>query len=70
LSGIGVHLAARVAGLAEAGQVLVSRTIADLLLSSDLRFNSIGDHALKGVPGTWELYEALVEPPDAVKADG
>ncbi len=56
VSGIGVHLAARVAALANAHQVVVSRTVADLLLGADLSFESIGEHTLKGVPGSWELF--------------
>jgi class 3 adenylate cyclase len=58
VSGIGVHLAARVAALAGARQVVVSRTVADLLLGAGLRFDSIGEHTLKGVPGSWELFRA------------
>lgn len=53
--GFAVHLAARIAATAVADQVLVSRTVADLLIGSDWRFDSIGEHALKGAPQRWNL---------------
>lgn len=56
IGGIAVHIAARVAALAGAGEVLVSRTVCDLVVGSGLTFTSIGDHDLKGVPGRWELH--------------
>ena len=59
LSGIGVHVAARIASLAGPNQVLVSRTIADLLLGSRQQFQLFGQHALKGVAGDWDIYEVI-----------
>jgi pimeloyl-ACP methyl ester carboxylesterase len=56
LSGIAVHIGARVAGLADAGEVLVSSTVKDLVAGSRLRFRERGAHELKGVPGPWQLY--------------
>jgi class 3 adenylate cyclase len=56
VSGIAVHLAQRVQGRAEPGEILVSRTVVDLVAGSDLRFEDKGDHELKGVPGTWKLF--------------
>jgi class 3 adenylate cyclase len=56
LGGIAVHIAARVASLAQPGQVLVSRTVTDLVVGSRLEFSDRGDHELKGVPGTWRLF--------------
>jgi pimeloyl-ACP methyl ester carboxylesterase len=56
LSGIAVHIGARVAGLADAGEVLVSSTVKDLVAGSGLRFRERGAHELKGVPGPWQLY--------------
>jgi class 3 adenylate cyclase len=56
IGGIGVHIGARVSGLADAGQVLVSRTVVDLVVGSGLEFADAGTHALKGVPGEWQLY--------------
>jgi class 3 adenylate cyclase len=58
VAGIAVHIAARVMGNAKAGEVLVSRTVADLVAGSGLGFASRGPTALKGVPGEWELFAA------------
>jgi class 3 adenylate cyclase len=58
VAGIAVHLAARVMAEAGSGQVLVSRTVTDLVAGSGLRFESRGAHALRGVPGEWELFQA------------
>jgi class 3 adenylate cyclase len=59
IAGIGVHIAARVVGLAGAHEVLVSRTVRDLVTGSGLRFVERGTHALKGVPEEWEILEAV-----------
>lgn len=56
--GIAVHLGARVAGCAEANEVLVSRTVKDLVAGSGLGFVDRGAHALKGIPGEWRLFAA------------
>lgn len=56
ITGMTVHVGARVAALAGAGEVLVSRTVKDLLLGSGLSFRDRGSKALKGVPGKWDLY--------------
>ncbi len=56
IAGMSVHIAARVAGAAASGEVLVSRTIADLLLGSEFRFVDRGEHILKGVPEPWLLF--------------
>ena len=56
VAGLAVHLAARIMGLAEAGEILVSRTVRDLVVGSELRFTARGDHQLKGIPERWELY--------------
>lgn len=53
--GIGVHIAARVNALAQAGEILVTRTVKDLVAGSDYMFSSRGVHDLKGVPDSWEL---------------
>ena len=58
VAGIAVHIAARVMGEAGAGEVLVSRTVTDLVAGSGLRFSSRGARALRGVPGEWELFQA------------
>jgi class 3 adenylate cyclase len=56
LGGIGVHIGARVAALAAPDQVLVSRTVTDLVAGSGLEFADRGEHELKGVPGSWQLF--------------
>ena len=56
LSGVAIHIGARVASLASPGEVLVSSTVRDLVSGSGLRFDDRGAHALKGVPGEWHLY--------------
>lgn len=57
IGGLAVHVASRVAGLAGAGEVLVSRTVKDLTVGSDLAYVDRGEHELKGVPDHWQLYE-------------
>jgi class 3 adenylate cyclase len=56
VGGIAVHIGARVASLAEPGEVLVSSTVKDLVVGSGLTFDDRGQHALKGVPGEWRLF--------------
>lgn len=58
VAGIGVVIAQRVQALAGSGQVLVSRTVTDLVAGSGLRFTDRGTHELKGVPGSWNVFEA------------
>jgi class 3 adenylate cyclase/pimeloyl-ACP methyl ester carboxylesterase len=55
VGGIAVHIAARVAGIADTGQVLVSRTVKDVVTGSGIEFEDWDEHELKGVPGTWQL---------------
>jgi class 3 adenylate cyclase len=56
LRGIAVHIGSRVAGLAGPGEVLVSRTVADLVAGSGIVLAERGEHELKGVSGTWLVY--------------
>ena len=56
--GIAVHIGARVGALAAPGEVLVSRTVSELVAGSGLEFASRGEHQLKGVPGEWQLFAA------------
>jgi class 3 adenylate cyclase len=56
LTGIAVHLTARVMATAEPGEVLTSATVKDLVVGSGLEFSERGAHELKGVPGEWALY--------------
>jgi pimeloyl-ACP methyl ester carboxylesterase len=55
VAGIAVHIAARVAAVADPGEVLVSSTVRDLVVGSNLEFTDRGVRALKGVPGEWRL---------------
>jgi pimeloyl-ACP methyl ester carboxylesterase len=59
IAGIAVHVGARISALAGPGQVLVSSTVRDLVAGSGLEFSEWGEAELKGVPGTWRVYEAL-----------
>ena len=56
VGGVGVHLAARVSSLAAPSEVLVSRTVTDLVVGSGIEFSDRGDNELKGFPGTWRLF--------------
>ena len=56
IAGLAVHLAARVEALAASGEVLVSRTLRDLVVGSGLTFTDRGSHVLKGVPDEWQLF--------------
>jgi len=59
VSGLAVHIGARVMNKADSGEVVVSGTVKDLVAGSGLRFNDCGKHVLKGIPGEWRLF--LVE---------
>ena len=59
IRGVAVHIVSRVAGLAAAGEVLVSGTTYELVADSDLRFEDRGTHELKGVTGARQVW-ALV----------
>jgi class 3 adenylate cyclase len=59
LSGLAVHIAARIASVAEPGAVLVSSTVKNLVAGSRIDFVDGGEYQLKGVPGTWRLYRAV-----------
>jgi len=65
VGGMTVHIGARVQALAKAGEVLVSRTVHDILLGSHFCFVGRGAHELKGVPGRWDVCAVTerVEPP-------
>ena len=58
IGGIAVHIAARVSALADPTEVLVSRTVKDLVAGSGIGFTDRGTHTLKGIPDTWQLYAA------------
>jgi class 3 adenylate cyclase len=56
VGGIAVHICSRVAACAHGNEVLVSSTVKDLVAGSGLEFADRGEHALKGVEGTWKLF--------------
>jgi class 3 adenylate cyclase/pimeloyl-ACP methyl ester carboxylesterase len=61
VGGMTVHIAARIAALAQADEVLVSRTVRDLVVGSEISFNDRGRHTLKGAPDEWHLL-AVADP--------
>src|ERR687891_685389 len=65
VQGIAVHIGARIAALAGAGEVFVSSTVKDLVAGSGIEFDDRGSHALRGVPGEWRVH-----PPGACPAVG
>ena len=62
IGGISAHIGARVAALAGPHEVLVSRTVRDLVAGSGLSFADRGEHELKGVPDRWQIYAAFSGP--------
>ena len=56
ITGFAVHIGARVSSLAGPSEVLVSRTVVDLVAGSGIEFLDRGEHELKGVPGAWQLF--------------
>jgi class 3 adenylate cyclase len=58
IGGIGVHIAARVMGLARPNEVLVSSTVKDLVAGAEIRFEDRRVQSLRGVPGQWHLFAA------------
>jgi class 3 adenylate cyclase len=56
LAGVTMHVGARVAAMAGPDEVLVSRTVRDLVSGSGIEFEPRGAHELKGVPEKWELF--------------
>ena len=55
--GIAVHLAARVMDIANPGEVLISRTVKDLVAGSGIEFDDAGEHSLKGIEENWRLFK-------------
>ena len=55
IGGIAVHLASRVLSLARQGEILVSGTVADLVIGADITFEDRGTEILKGIPGNWRI---------------
>lgn len=61
VGGIAVHLAARVTAYADAGEVLVSRTVVDVTLGDGRRYETRGTPSLKGLPGEWQLLALVAD---------
>lgn len=61
ISGLAVHVGARVAAVASGDEVLVSQTVRDMVIGSDFEMVSAGAHQLRGVPGTWELFRVTTK---------
>ncbi len=61
VSGLTVHIAARVGALANSDEILITRTVKDLAAGSGQEFVERGEHALKGVPDRWPLYAVVDE---------
>jgi class 3 adenylate cyclase/esterase/lipase len=58
VSGIAVHIGARIGAMAAPGEVLVSSTVKDLVVGSGIEFTDRGRHSLKGIPGEWQVWAA------------
>jgi class 3 adenylate cyclase len=69
LGGLAVHIGARIGALASPGEVLVSGTVRDLLLGSNVEFTDRGIHTLKGVPGDWRVFAVAGTAPPAPLPD-
>jgi class 3 adenylate cyclase len=59
VGGIAVHIAARVMAAAGPGEILTSKTVRDLIVGSDIVLDDRGTHPLRGVEGTWQLFEVV-----------
>jgi class 3 adenylate cyclase len=69
IGGIAVHIAARIVGEAGAGEILVSRTVRDLVVGSGIGFEDRGSVELRGVPGAWQLLAVDSDGPQAGSAE-
>jgi len=69
LGGLAVHIGARVGALAGPGEIVVSNTVKELVVGSDMQFTDRGEHQLKGVPGIWRLYALGEERAPKVELD-
>ena len=56
VAGVAVHIASRISAMAGPSEVLVSRTVRDLVAGSGIQFTTRGRHTLKVVPDRWEIY--------------
>jgi class 3 adenylate cyclase len=62
VTGLAVHIAARISALAGSSEVLVSRTVKDLVVGTGITFDRKGAYQLKGVPDEWEIYTVTGRP--------
>jgi class 3 adenylate cyclase len=60
IAGLAVHIGARIAAMANEGEILVSSTVRDLVVGSGLEFEDRGSHELKGVPGEWRIFAVAI----------
>jgi class 3 adenylate cyclase len=60
IAGLAVHIGQRICAYADPGEVMVSRTVVDLVVGSGIKFSDRGDHQLRGVPGTWKIFAVEV----------
>ena len=70
VAGLAVVIGARVAAQADGGEVLVSQTVKDLVAGAGVAFEERGEQELKGVPGSWRLYEVADVSAHGRRADG
>lgn len=63
IAGLAVHIGARISALAAPGEILVSRTVKDLVAGAGFTFADGGEHVLKGVPDIWQVF-SVTQPPD------
>jgi len=71
VAGMAVHIGARIAAIAGPGEVLVSRTVKDLVAGAGFTFVDAGMRTLKGVPGKWQLFAVShPEAPKRTRGDG
>ncbi|MGB7588813.1 MAG: adenylate/guanylate cyclase domain-containing protein [Solirubrobacterales bacterium] len=70
LGGLAIHIGARVSALAGPGEIVVSSTVKELVVGSDMQFSDRGERELKGVPGSWHLYALGEERTPQVELDG
>jgi class 3 adenylate cyclase len=59
IQGVGVHIASRVMNQSSAAGIVVSGTVKDLVVGSGFQFEACGEVELKGVPGTWSIFELV-----------
>ena len=59
LEGLAIHIAARVSGMASGGEILVSRTVKDLIAGSGIELEDFGTHSLRGVPDEYQLFKVI-----------